>query len=118
MLGRALPVALASLVFPGLGHGMRGRRAQTIVWALLGLLPVIGILVSISVLYLALVVRVICAIDTFRISWIDDPAVTWLTLLSGIALGSGAILIAFMQLALQSFKIPSSSMNPTLAIGD
>ena len=118
VMGRAVGAALVSIVFPGIGHGMAGRRAQTITWALLGFLPVVAILVSVWMVFVALLLRVICAIDTFRVLRRETAALEWVTALSGIALVGGMLGMGFAQVSFETFKIPSSSMQPTLVIGD
>ena len=68
--------------------------------------------------FVALLLRVVCAVDTFRILRRETGTLEWVTAVSGIALVGGALGIGFAQVSLEGFKIPSSSMYPTIVIGD
>jgi signal peptidase I len=117
-MGRAVLAAFVSLVFPGFGHGVMGRRVQSIAWAASGFLAVIAIIFSVWMIYVLLLARVICAIDTVRILRHKTGKIEWITEWSGIALVLGAIELGSSRFAIELFKVPSSSMYPTVVIGD
>ncbi|MDB4952742.1 MAG: signal peptidase [Myxococcales bacterium] len=117
-MGRAVAAALGSLVVPGFGHGVAGRKWPAIIWAVVGLVSIISIVFSIWGIYVSLLVRVACAVDTVRIFKRETARLEWLTVLSGIALVAGAIESSYLGRVVQLFKIPSPSMYPALEIGD
>ncbi len=116
---RGLLVALAGLVAPGFAQGlMRERMAQ---WIAFGAWVVAWVLLALTVWALVLVAVVFLgtAVDAviryrrlrgkIRWSW-ADPLVGF-----GANVGFQVVLQLFVT---QAFKAPSSSMNPTIEIGD
>ena len=111
--------AIASLFIPGLGQALSGRRLLAAVWAMLAALAYLPIVFGVWLLVLVLVVRVACAVHAFRTTRAVrlESAETILAVLAtvGVALATPFALRAY---AVEAFKIPSSSMYPTLHIGD
>lgn len=112
----AITAVVLGLLFPGIGQGLAGLRLRGIAWAIGGAATTLAILVSVWALPLTLVVRLACAFDAYR-SVRRHPTTEQLAS-AGIALVIGALGIGGAQWTLDAFKIPSSSMYPTLVIGD
>jgi signal peptidase I len=115
---RALAAAAVSLFLPGFGHGMTRRRWQMLAWAVPGVLAVLLIVVSVWMVYVALALRVACAIDTVRVVRRDQLIATWFGVLPAIAVVIGSIGVGYARLAVGAFQIPTVSMYPTLQVGD
>jgi len=111
-------MVIVTLLFPGFGQALVHRRVRAIAWAVAALLGVLGIIASVWLYPITLVVHVASTIDAAIVLRRDarpgglDRAAGALVVVLG-AVGAG-----FSQLALQSFRVPSSSMYPTIEIGD
>ncbi|MBV8763094.1 MAG: signal peptidase I [Deltaproteobacteria bacterium] len=111
-------MVIVTLLFPGFGQALVHRRVRAIAWAVAALIGVLGIIASVWLYPVTLVVHVAAAIDAALVLRRDarpgglDRAAGALVVVLG-AVGAG-----FSQLALQSFRVPSSSMYPTIEIGD
>jgi signal peptidase I len=116
MSQHALVGVIASLLFPGLGQGLAAHRLRMACWAVAVLASTLLILVSVWFLPVALVLRIAGAIDAFRCLSRAGDQRHYVN--AAIALVIGAVGIGGVKLAVQGFKIPSSSMYPTLVIGD
>jgi len=117
---RALFVGLASFVFPGFGSGVVGRARAMAVW--IAAVAVIGLASAISVWFLPLfiVLRLASAIDGFRTMQVAGRSGARLQWIEGlIAIGATiAIQLALRFLVVEAYRIPSSAMVPTFAVGD
>jgi signal peptidase I len=107
---------LLSLLFPGFGQGLAFRRVRMLAFALATIVTTIAILWSVWFLPITLAVRIGAAIDAYRL--LRGHTTPSNRVLAAIALVIGAISGGSYELALEAFKIPSSSMYPTLVIGD
>jgi signal peptidase I len=112
-----LGIAAASFFLPGVGQGLVFRRRRMVLWAALGLVPVLLLFLSVWMIYVALVVRLACSIDAYR-GWRREVGGGLDGVSGAIGIAVGAIAIGYWQLALGGFKVPSSSMCPTLVSGD
>jgi signal peptidase I len=109
---------LVSLLAPGFGQALVHRRRRAGAWAAGALLSVLGIVWSVWLYPIALLVRVASAIDAgvvlrrdARPGGLDRAAAAVMVVIGAVGLG-------YSQLAIQSFRIPTSSMYPTIEIGD
>jgi signal peptidase I len=116
MSGHALLGVLLSIAFPGLGQGLAAHRWRMIGWAVGLLVATLLVVVSVWFLALALVLRVAGAIDAYRCLRRAGGRPHHVN--AAIALVIGAVGIGYVKLAVEGFKIPSSSMYPALIIGD
>lgn len=111
-------VALSGLLSPGFAHGLLSqRRAMAIVIGLVALCIVGTLLVPWSA-YLGVLVLAGSAVDAgLRHRRLRPSRLNWkLALIVG---GSMLVLrFAVRELIIEAFKIPASSMSPTLQIGD
>jgi signal peptidase I len=118
MIGGSLYGAvLASLLFPGLGQAMAYRPTRMLVVALGTLATTFAVLCSVWFVPVTLAVRIAGAVDAYRLLVRQPPPVHRMLAIA-IAIVIGAVGLGYAQLALDAFKIPSSSMYPTLVIGD
>lgn len=107
---------IASFLFPGLGQGLATHRLRMVVWMVAVLASMLLIVVSVWFVPLSLLLRVGCAVDA---SWCLRRAAHQKHYVNAaIALVVGAVGFGCVKLAIEGFKIPSSSMYPTLIIGD
>jgi signal peptidase I len=116
MSGYALVGVLLSVVFPGLGQGLAGRRKRMVAWALGLLVAMVAILVTVWFVPVMLLVRIASAIDAYRCLKRTEAPANYID--ASAALFLNALLLFGARSAVEGFKIPSSSMYPTLIIGD
>lgn len=111
-----IAVAL-SLLFPGAGHGLAGRWRRGLVWAAAAFVTTLLIVVSVWAMPVMMLVRLAGVIDAWRSVRGARGAydTRWLATAPLVA---GVITISAAQASVDAYKIPSSSMSPTLAIGD
>ena len=114
--GRLLLHALGSLAFPGFGHGLTHQRGQMLVWSLLAIAATLAITVSVWFLPLVLAIRLASAADSLR--FLRRHTGPGNATLAAIAVVIAALGLGYAKLALEAFRIPSSSMYPTLEIDD
>jgi len=113
---RLIGSVLLSLMFPGFGQGLAARRHRTLAWALADVGSTFAIIMSVWFFWVAILVRLAAPIDAyFCLRRHHGPTQRTLP---AIAIVIGAIGLGYAQLAIEAFKIPSSSMYPTLVIGD
>jgi signal peptidase I len=112
-------VALSGVITPGFAHGlMRQPRAMAIVLGLVALC-IVGTLIVPWAMYLVPVIVVGSMIEAGMRHRRLRPNIRWSARYPLIAFGS-CIVFSFLARALivEAFKIPASSMYPTLQIGD
>ena len=107
---------LVSLLAPGFGQALARRRGRALAWAGVALVSVVAIVWIVWLYPVALLVRVVAAIEAAVVLRRSQPGAVDRT--AAIVLAIGAVGIVYSQLALQSFRIPTSSMYPTIQIGD
>lgn len=106
---------LLTFVFPGLGQGFAGERRRMAAWVVGAFLVTVLILFTVWLIPVMLLVRLASAIDAYyRLLRCKRGNVT----LAAIALFAGAVALGAARLVVEGYKIPSSSMYPTLIIGD
>lgn len=107
---------VATLLFPGIGHAITGRSTlATTLWAVAGVLSFLPAIFYPAAIGVVLVVRIAAAVDTARV------AATRGTSIGGIVVATlvGAVApVILIRGSGQMFDIPSSSMVPTLQVGD
>src|SRR5213078_4904639 len=116
----AIVVALASWICPGLGPGLVGRYRAMLLWIGAMAASLLAIAISIWLLPLSIAIRFAAALDGFRAVRAADRSdlpSTALGVVIAVALNL-AVPYAIRATSLEAFKMPSSSMSPTLNIGD
>ncbi len=115
MQSTALVAALLSVVLPGVGQGLAGRPLRMTLWATAVFAATALMIASVWFAPVMLALRFIGAVDAARCARNRTrPAFV----LAGIAAAIGCGTIVFMKRSIESFQIPSSSMTPTLIVGD
>jgi signal peptidase I len=114
--GRLFGAVLLTLLFPGFGQGLAFRRYRMLGFALGAIVTTLAILWSVWFLPITLALRVASAVDAFVL--LRSHTTPGHRVLAAIALVTGAVVGGSYKVALEVFKIPSSSMYPTLEIGD
>ena len=112
--------AIFTLLFPGLGPALVGNHRAMLAWiaALTGL--ALACAISVWLLAVYLVVRLVAPVFAFRTVRAADRADTrssWIGVVAAIGLNV-AVAFAIRTTALAAFRMPSTSMAPTLTIGD
>jgi signal peptidase I len=116
---RALLVAVATLLFPGFASGLAGRARAMAAWIAAVTLLALGAALSVWFILLYIVVRIAAAIDGFRVMRAVAQSGERLQWLEGlIAIGTTIAIQVALQFAVEAYNIPSSSMVPTLEVGD
>jgi signal peptidase I len=116
---RTLLVAVATLLFPGFAPGLAGQVRAMVAWIAAVTLLALGVALSIWFMPLYVVVRIAAAIDGFRLMRGVAQSGGRLHWLEGlIALGTMLTISVGLRFAIEGFKIPASSMVPTLEVGD
>jgi signal peptidase I len=114
-LGSILAV-LAGLLFPGFGQGLSRHRGRMLAWAIAALVAALLIVTSVWFVAVTLAVRAAGAVDAYLC--LRKPGRPDHFVGGAIAVAIGAAGIVYLHVALEAYKIPSSSMYPTLVIGD
>lgn len=115
---RFLVAALASLVFPGAGHAALGARRHGAMWCGAGLLALFAMASTLWALPMALAIRVVCVLDLIRaVRAHRDGKLDWVGGVGIVALSAIAICGAFATV-FGLYRVPSSSMAPTIVDGD
>ena len=114
--GRLFGSLLLTLLFPGFGQGLAFRLARMLVLAIGTIAATVAIVWSVWFVPVTLALRLGAAIDAYVLLRRQPPPTN--RVLAAIALVIGAVSGGAYELAVQGFRIPSSSMYPTLVIGD
>jgi signal peptidase I len=107
---------LLTLLVPGFGQGVAGRRARMLAFAIGSIVTTIAILWSVWLLPVTLAVRIGAAIDAGLL--LRRHTIPSNRVLAGIAIAIGVVNVGWHGTAYERFKIPSSSMYPGVEIGD
>jgi signal peptidase I len=116
----AIVIAVVGFWFPGIGPGLVGRHRAMLLWVAVMAASILAVAISIWLLPLAVAVRFAAAAGGFRAVRAadrDDVPSSVPGLVIAILLNLAAPL-AIRIIALEAFKMPSSSMSPTLNTGD
>jgi signal peptidase I len=110
--------AFASFVLPGFGQGRAGARTRMIVFTALALVTHAAMLRTVWAIPAAVIVRIVSAIDGYLCA--RKPAAIGRRgdAYAGIAAAAGVIGLLGLRIGTEQFRVPSSSMYPTLEIGD
>ena len=114
--GRILP-ALVSLLFPGFGHALAGRRTAAIVWCVVAALVPLLAFVWMAFACLPLLVHVAAGIAAY-VALRKPLAAAPSRPLAAIVVVIASICAGMFALEASAYRIPASSMYPTLEIGD
>jgi len=117
---RTLVAVVFSWAFPGFGAGFARQRGAMLAWAGAAAAITLATMLSIWLLPLAFAMRFAAAIDGYRrvqaarrIGVRSDGGLALIAIAINVALSLG-----LRAVGVEAFKIPSSSMTPTLAVGD
>jgi signal peptidase I len=116
--GRGVVPAIASFVFPGLGDAVAGHKRGAIAWAIAVPVAMLLVFVSVWMFFVAFALRVASMISAGVVASRADKHEWFATLPLVIAGVSVVTFMGLRALAYEGFQSPSSSMYPTLQIGD
>src|SRR5580658_8124625 len=108
-------LALGSLMSPGLGQVIAGKRRAGYLWAVGGVLVLVICAVSVWGLLALVGVRIASAIDAARDPHARRPLALDIAL---VFIGPVLLVLPLRVYVVEAFRAPSSSMYPTLEIGD
>lgn len=111
-------MVIVTLLFPGFGQALVHRRVRAVAWAVAAVVGVVGIIASVWMYPVTLLVHVAAAVDAAVVLRRDARPGGLDRAAGSIVVILGAVSAGFSQLALQSLAVPSSSMYPTIEIGD
>ncbi len=117
-LEHKLGLVAGSLVAPGFAQAVAGRRRAAIAWAAVLVAGTLLMTVSIWIplgLFLLRLAALVSAL--FELRRFDGPP-TWWRALSVTVFVAGLASYALMRVQVESFRVPSSSMYPTIETGD
>lgn len=117
---RVILSALVSWFIPGVAPGLIGQYRAMLAWLGAVIATLLACMFSIWCIPLSLAVRLAAMIDAVRRVRAADRAAThsdWIGALTAIG-ANVAISIVIRVEALEAFKLPSTSMAPTVTIGD
>lgn len=116
-----LGIVVGNLVAPGFAQAVLGKRRAAVVWAALATVPALLGIWSVWLPTLAMLVRaaglVVGIVTVIRVAERDTKTAWWSTV-SIAVLVAGLGSFVWLKWTVEGFKIPSSSMYPTLTIGD
>ncbi|MBA3541430.1 MAG: signal peptidase I [Deltaproteobacteria bacterium] len=110
-------VAVASVLLPGVGHALAGFNRRGIAWLVVSLVATALVAVTVWALVGMVFLRIAGVIDALWCTRAGRPPTGWAPSV-GLAVAGivGVNLLRFG--AIEAFKMPSSSMTPTLLVGD
>lgn len=111
-------MVLASLLFPGFGQALVHRRVRAIAWAVAAVVALIAVVWSVWFLVAMLIVHVGGAIDAARVLKRDARPGGLDRMFGAAVLVAGAVGFGLGRMCVEGFRVPSSSMYPTIEIGD
>ncbi len=115
-VGRLLMLLGWTFLCPGAGQGAAGRRFAMIAWAIAGLVVMLAFTWTVWALPASLALRLVCAGDAaVRLRGREAGEDLNLPLVAS-AIGVAAFL--HVQFLTERFRVPASSMLPTIAVGD
>lgn len=114
--GARVGSVLLTLVFPGFAQGLTFRRYRMLAFAVATVAATVAFAWSVWFVPVMLALRVAAAIDAYVVLRRHGPPGH--RVLAAIAVVIGAVGYGGARVAVQGFRIPSSSMAPTLVIGD
>ena len=117
---RALVAAFASLLVPGFGDGLVGRHRAMVAWAVAISAATLASMIMGWIVLIGLAVRIAAALEALRRVRAADRARApsdWIGAMIAVGL-NGVLLVGIRMVELESFRAPSTSMAPTIIIGD
>jgi signal peptidase I len=110
--------AVASFIFPGAGQGLTRDVRRAAAWAIAGLVPVLLLLWLPQAAFAFLAVRLASAVDAWIVVRRASPNTRHFTFAGAVALLTLFVLVQIRLFVLEVFVPNTSSMAPTLTIGD
>ncbi len=105
-----------SLVAPGAGHALVGRWRTGAIWFVACVASIVAIAFTVWAVPAALVLRLAALIDAARLGKLGVGKTWWMVF--AFVAGTIAASIGVRARLAEAFRIPSSSMTPTLLVGD
>jgi signal peptidase I len=109
--------AAISAVLPGFAHAVVERRRAALLWLVAGLVPCVLLpLVGVPAVIALAAVHVVCVGDSWRVVRVDRDKRSWTAPLPTVVVVLGIVGFGFIKWTTEIYKVPSSSMNPTIEI--
>jgi signal peptidase I len=113
-----LLAALASFAFPGTGQMLTGAWLPTLAWAVTQLVALVAAAFYPQAAFVAIALRIGSALDAAVRVRRDKPGTEFTSLAAIIAISSVLQLVLLRRYVIEGFRVPGSSMAPTLVVGD
>jgi signal peptidase I len=117
---RIKAILIGLFLFTGGGHVYLGRWRRGVAWFVATTVAAVLIPLSIWFVFVAIGLHLAQAVDVALITPAEDPPIGWSLvgrLAIGVGLGYGTAFVCD-NVMLDGFEMPSSSMAPTLSVGD
>jgi len=116
---RVAAVALTLGLGPGVGHAVLCRDRAAFVWIAATTAVTLGIAFVVQLVWVVLALRAVCAAQL----WFSSRALeyrkrSWLLSIAAVVGIKVALLVVIRLAWMETYKLPSSSMAPTLDVGD
>ena len=112
-------VGLTGLLAPGFAHGLVSQPRRMAIWMTLFAIAAFSISISVWMIYVVLAVMVASVIDGVTRVVRLQPPIRWNGVFPAIAfVATVGTLLVTRAWVIEAFKLPSSSMAPTLVIDD
>lgn len=117
---RVVLLAIASFFFPGVADGAANRPRAIAMWAVIQAAAISAAAFSVWAMPVIAAIRFAAASAAVRVTRAEVRAGTPANvMLALVAIGvNGAVFVALRLGVYETFKLPSSSMVPTIAVGD
>jgi signal peptidase I len=111
-------MVLASLLFPGFGQALVHRKVRALVWAVAAVMALVAVIWSVWFFGVWIVLHIAAAFDAARVLKRDARPGGLNRMFGAAVLVGGAVGFGLARMCVEGFRIPSSSMYPTIEIGD
>src|SRR5690242_12961491 len=110
--------SVLTLLFTGFGQGLAGRGRRMAGWLVALFAAALLINASPWFVYLLLAIKLACSADAYVLLSVDRGAARTSRVLATVSIAACIVGVLCLHLTQAAFGVPSSSMEPTLAIGD
>ena len=113
-----LLAGIASFLFPGAGPALIGKLRLAVIWAIAGAVPFLVLMVWAPASAIVLVIRAAAAVDAVVRAWRAGKVRPDYER-AGLVIGAQVVYLVILNLwVVQLVRVPTTSMVPTLQIGD
>lgn len=115
---RAAAIALTLALGPGVGHAVLGRDRAAAAWIAATFGAYLGMALHAKMVLVGLALRLPCVIELWISSRDGKPGRSWIAAIAAVLAIKAALLATLRLTWIEAYRLPTSSMAPTLEIGD